>query len=270
MSAASSPSHPTTPPATEPALRLMPMPADLNSAGDVFGGWVMAMVDIAGALPAIRRARSHVVTMAVNSFVFRQPISVGDIVSFHADVVAVGKSSITVDVHVFAERHPADPVVVKVTEARMTYVAVDREGCKRMVGPESTLPPGGERPPLDKELVLRVVPMPADLNPSGDVFGGWIMSMVDIAGAVPAIRVARSKVATVAVDSFVFRQPVSMGDIVSFHAEVVRVGHTSITVDVEVYAQRHPENPVVVKVTEARLTYVAVDEFRAKRTIGAG
>ncbi|WP_374616494.1 acyl-CoA thioesterase, partial [Thauera aminoaromatica] len=120
MSAASSPSHPTTPPATEPALRLMPMPADLNSAGDVFGGWVMAMVDIAGALPAIRRARSHVVTMAVNSFVFRQPISVGDIVSFHADVVAVGKSSITVDVHVFAERHPADPVVVKVTEARMT------------------------------------------------------------------------------------------------------------------------------------------------------
>ena len=74
MTAASSPSFPTTPPATEPALRLMPMPADLNSAGDVFGGWVMAMVDIAGALPAIRRARSHVVTMAVNSFVFRQPI----------------------------------------------------------------------------------------------------------------------------------------------------------------------------------------------------
>ena len=270
MTAASSPSQMTTPPATEPALRLMPMPADLNSAGDVFGGWVMAMVDIAGALPAIRRARSHVVTMAVNSFVFKQPISVGDVVSFHADVVAVGKSSITVDVHVFAERHPADPVVVKVTEARMTYVAVDREGCKRVVGPESTSPPGGERPPADKELVLRVVPMPADLNPSGDVFGGWIMSMVDIAGAVPAIRVARSKVATVAVDSFVFKQPVSTGDIVSFHAEVVRVGRTSITVDVEVYAQRHPENPVVVKVTEARLTYVAVDEFRAKRTIGAG
>ena len=270
MTAASSPSQMTMPPATEPALRLMPMPADLNSAGDVFGGWVMAMVDIAGALPAIRRARSHVVTMAVNSFVFKQPISVGDVVSFHADVVAVGKSSITVDVHVFAERHPADPVVVKVTEARMTYVAVDREGCKRVVGPESTSPPGGERPPADKELVLRVVPMPADLNPSGDVFGGWIMSMVDIAGAVPAIRVARSKVATVAVDSFVFKQPVSMGDIVSFHAEVVRVGRTSITVDVEVYAQRHPENPVVVKVTEARLTYVAVDEFRTKRTIGAG
>ncbi|MER2555719.1 MAG: acyl-CoA thioesterase [Thauera sp.] len=114
------------------------------------------------------------------------------------------------------------------------------------------------------------MPMPADLNPSGDVFGGWIMSMVDIAGAVPAIALARSKVATVAVDSFVFKQPVSVGDIVSFHAEVVRVGQTSITVEVEVFAERHPENPVVVKVTEARLTYVAVDEFRTKRTIGAG
>ena len=134
MSAASSPSHPTTPPATEPALRLMPMPADLNSAGDVFGGWVMAMVDIAGALPAIRRARSHVVTMAVNSFVFRQPISVGDIVSFHAEVVRVGRTSITVDVEVYAQRHPENPVVVKVTEARLTYVAVDEFRAKRTIG----------------------------------------------------------------------------------------------------------------------------------------
>ena len=135
MSAASSPSHPTTPPATEPALRLMPMPADLNSAGDVFGGWVMAMVDIAGALPAIRRARSHVVTMAVNSFVFRQPISVGDIVSFYADIVRVGRTSITVDVQVYAERNPSNPVVVKVTEAQFTYVAIHDDGSKRELPP---------------------------------------------------------------------------------------------------------------------------------------
>lgn len=269
MAASSSPAALLAPPAGEPALRIMPMPADLNPSGDVFGGWVMSMVDIAAALPAIRRARSHVVTMAVNSFVFKQPVSVGDLVSFHADVVHVGNSSIAVDVHVFAERNPADPVVVKVTEARMTYVAVDRDGRKRAVGPAPVLPPGGLQSPSDKELVLRVMPMPADLNPSGDVFGGWIMSMVDIAGAVPAIALARSKVATVAVDSFVFKQPVSVGDIVSFHAEVVRVGRTSITVEVEVFAERHPENPVVVKVTEARLTYVAVDEFRTKRTIAA-
>ena len=135
MTAASSPSFPTTPPATEPALRLMPMPADLNSAGDVFGGWVMAMVDIAGALPAIRRARSHVVTMAVNSFVFRQPISVGDIVSFYAEIVKVGRTSITVDIQVYAERNPTHPVVVKVTEAQFTYVAINDDGSKRELPP---------------------------------------------------------------------------------------------------------------------------------------
>lgn len=252
------------PPQTLPALRVMPMPADLNPAGDVFGGWIMAMVDIAGALPAVRRARSRMVTVAVNSFIFKQPVSVGDIVSFHADIASVGKSSIAVDVHVFAERNPADPVVVKVTEARLTYVAVDAQGGKRVVGESA---PVCAVPPSSKELVLRMMPMPADLNPAGDVFGGWIMAMVDIAGAVLANRIARSKVATVAVDSFVFKQPISVGDIVSFHAEIVHVGKTSVTVDVEVFAERNPENPVVVKVTEAKLTYVAVDAFRAKRPI---
>ena len=124
--------------------------------------------------------------------------------------------------------------------------------------------------PQDKQPALRVIPMPAYLNPAGDVFGGWVMSMADIAGAIPAVRRARSRVTTVAVNSFTFKQPVSVDDLVSFYAEVTAVGRTSITVDVEVFAERDPENPVVVKVTEARLTYVAVDEFRAKRTIGAG
>lgn len=121
--------------------------------------------------------------------------------------------------------------------------------------------------PDDKDLVLRVMPMPADTNPTGDVFGGWIMAQVDVAGAVPAIRRARGRVATVAVNSFLFKQPVSVGDLVSFYARVIREGRTSITVDVEVYAQRHPENPIVVKVTEAQLTYVAVDGQRNKREL---
>ena len=174
------------------ALRVMPLPRDVNPAGDVFGGWSMSMVDIAGAMPSIRRARSRVVTVAVNSFVFKEPISVGDVVSFYADVASVGKSSITTDVVVYAERHPADPVIVKVTEARLTYVAVDSQGHKRLVGTDDAgagLAACAE-PPSDKELVLRVRPMPPDPNPAGDVFGGWIMAMVDIAGAVPAIRQA--------------------------------------------------------------------------------
>ena len=96
------------------------------------------------------------------------------------------------------------------------------------------------------------------------------MSMVDIAGAIPAVRRARSRVATVAVNSFVFKQPVSVGDLVSFYAEVIAVGRTSITVDVEVFAERDPENPVVVKVTEAQLTYVALDDKGRKRPLPVG
>ncbi len=119
-----------------------------------------------------------------------------------------------------------------------------------MVDPSVSLPPG--------QPALRVVPMPADANQNGDIFGGWIMSQVDIAGAVPAMRRARGRVKTVAVNEFVFKQPVSIGDLVSFFATITRVGRTSITVKVEVYAQRNPTDEVTVKVTEAMLTYVAV------------
>ena len=123
--------------------------------------------------------------------------------------------------------------------------------------------------PTDKEPTLRLVPMPADSNPSGDIFGGWVMSQVDIAGSIPAIRRARGRVVTVAVNSFVFRQPVMVGDIVSLYAEVVKVGRTSITVNVEVYAQRNPVKEECVKVTEATLTYVAVDNERRPRVVSA-
>jgi acyl-CoA thioesterase YciA len=123
--------------------------------------------------------------------------------------------------------------------------------------------------PQGKEPTLRVVPMPADANQHGDIFGGWIMAQVDIAGSVAAVRLAKGRVATVAVNSFLFKQPVFVGDLVSFYAEVVRVGRTSITVNVEVYAQRRPERELAAKVTEATLTYVAVDENRRPRVVSA-
>lgn len=119
-----------------PTLRVVPMPADLNQNGDVFGGWVMAQVDVAGAIPAMRRARGRVATVSVNSFLFKQPVSVGDIVSLYANVVKVGRTSITVNVEVYAERNYAAPVTVKVTEAQLTYVAIDSSGKKRDVPPE--------------------------------------------------------------------------------------------------------------------------------------
>ncbi|MGH8768628.1 MAG: acyl-CoA thioesterase [Burkholderiales bacterium] len=120
--------------------------------------------------------------------------------------------------------------------------------------------------PKGREVVLRVVPMPSDANYTGDIFGGWIMSQVDIAGSIPAMRLARGRIATVAVNSFTFKQPVLIGDLVSFYAEIVRVGRTSITVDVEVYAQRRTLHEAV-KVTEATLTYVAVDDERRPRPV---
>ena len=121
--------------------------------------------------------------------------------------------------------------------------------------------------PTGIDLVLRMMPMPSDANNNGDVFGGWIMAQVDLAGAVLPARIAKGRVATVAVNQFVFKQPVSIGDLLSFYARVERIGRTSVTVHVEVYAERNPEAPVIVKVTEASLTYVAIDMQGQPRVI---
>ena len=122
--------------------------------------------------------------------------------------------------------------------------------------------------PADRQPVLRIVPMPADTNAHGTIFGGWVMAQVDIAGSIPAWERAQGPVVTVAVNSFVFKEPVFVGDIVSFYGKVQKVGRTSITVDVEVYAQRgRTGTKETVKVTEAQLTYVAVDAQRRPRTV---
>jgi acyl-CoA thioesterase YciA len=124
--------------------------------------------------------------------------------------------------------------------------------------------------PGDRQLVLRVMPMPADANGNGDIFGGWIMAQVDLAGAVLPARIAKGRIVTVAVNQFIFKQPVSMGDLLSFYAKVERIGTTSVTVNVEVYAERDPSNLHVVKVTEANLTYVAIDMQGKPRPIPKG
>ena len=121
--------------------------------------------------------------------------------------------------------------------------------------------------PEDKQPALRVIPMPSDTNSSGDIFGGWIMSQVDLAGSVAATRRAKGRVVTVAVREFQFHQPVFVGDIVSCYADIQRVGKTSITVFVEVYVERKRSEDEVIKVTEATVTYVAVDELRRPRTV---
>ena len=123
--------------------------------------------------------------------------------------------------------------------------------------------------PTQPEPILRIQPMPSDVNMHGDIFGGWIMSQVDIAGGIAAARRAKGRVATVAVNQFVFKHPVTVGDLLSLYAKVVRVGRTSITVEVEVYAERGIPDTQVFRVTEATLTYVAVGTDRRPRPVPA-
>jgi acyl-CoA thioesterase YciA len=121
--------------------------------------------------------------------------------------------------------------------------------------------------PDKNELAIRVMAAPADTNPDGDIFGGWLMSQVDIAGSIIAHRHARSRIVTVAVNSFQFKQPVFVGDVISCYGTITHIGHTSITVHVKAFADRHAPPHEHVQVTEADLTYVAVDEQRRPRQI---
>jgi len=108
-----------------PAIRVMAMPADTNAAGDIFGGWLMSQVDIAGSIVARRRAGGRVVTVAVNSFEFHQPVFVGDLISCYAEITRTGRTSLTVNVKAYAERMTSRHETLLVTQADLTYVAVD-------------------------------------------------------------------------------------------------------------------------------------------------
>ena len=121
--------------------------------------------------------------------------------------------------------------------------------------------------PTDQDLVLKMIPMPGDCNANGDIFGGWVMAQVDMAGSVLPARYTQGRMATVAVNEFIFKQPVRVGDILSFFSKVVRIGRTSITVKVEVFAERFRSQGSYIKVTEALVTYVAIDEQGRPREI---
>jgi acyl-CoA thioesterase YciA len=121
--------------------------------------------------------------------------------------------------------------------------------------------------PDERHLALRVMPGPGDTNASGDIFGGWIMSQVDIAGSIVARRRAGGRVVTVAVNAMQFHQPVFVGDLISCYAQITRTGRTSITVHVSAYAERRAERQEIIQVTEADVTYVAVDENRRPRLL---
>jgi acyl-CoA thioesterase YciA len=115
-------------------------------------------------------------------------------------------------------------------------------------------------------LTVRTLAMPADTNPAGDIFGGWVMSQMDIAGAIAAVERAEGRVVTVAVDSMTFIAPVKVGDVLCVYTSIERVGNTSITVAIEAWARRN-RLADRVKVTDGRFVYVALDEQGGKRKI---
>jgi acyl-CoA thioesterase YciA len=124
-----------------------------------------------------------------------------------------------------------------------------------------------DRLPADRQPAVRVLAMPEHSAPYGGIFGGWIMAQADIAGAIPALEAAGGRVATVSVNHFEFHRPVFIGDLLSYYARVLKTGRTSIQVEVEVFAQRYPSHRDCVRVTEAVITYVAVDEGGKPRPI---
>jgi acyl-CoA thioesterase YciA len=148
----------------------------------------------------------------------------------------------------------------------------DNSKRQTLIVPMSTLPSpdavnANVELPTDQDLVLKMIPMPSDCNANGDIFGGWVMAQVDMAGSVLPARYTQGRMATVAVNEFIFKQPVRVGDILSFFSKVVRLGRTSITVKVEVFAERFRSQGTYIKVTEALVTYVAIDDQGRPREI---
>jgi acyl-CoA thioesterase YciA len=122
------------PPGYEPAIRAVPMPADANQNGDIFGGWVLSQMDIAGGLVAARRAQGRVATVAITAMAFHQPVLVGDEVSFYGEVARVGRSSVAVRIESWVRRGlSGNPI--KVTEGLFTYVAIGADRRPRAVPP---------------------------------------------------------------------------------------------------------------------------------------
>ncbi|WP_374764860.1 acyl-CoA thioesterase [Yunchengibacter salinarum] len=117
-------------------IRTVPQPSDLNVNGNIFGGWVLSQMDIAGGIVAGARARGPVATVAVEAMKFHRPIELGDVVSVYTDIARVGRTSITVDIHVYANRG-VERKRYKVTEGRYIFVAVDTEGHPRAVDAEA-------------------------------------------------------------------------------------------------------------------------------------
>ena len=126
--------------------------------------------------------------------------------------------------------------------------------------------PPSKQPKVSRDPVIRTAPMPADVNGNGDIFGGWVLSQMDVAGGIVAARRAQGRVATVAISDMTFHEPIKVGDVVTIYGEVARVGTTSLTIKLETVVQRRLD-PEPIKVTQGNFVYVAIDETGRPRAV---
>ncbi len=268
----------------EPVLRSIPMPSDTIAENYVSAGWIMSQMDLAGGKHAYNYTNGRTVTVALNAMSFHQPIFVSDEVSIYGEYLRVGSSSLTIGIAAWAHRRGSKERI-KVTEAVFTFVHTDENRDPVLITkrPEIEITPGytpkGRQnndtlnPTLTKEqmvqelnkgkeIALKTVPLPRDTNYLGDIFGGWILSQMDLAGLMQASDFANKRVVTVGIEDMVFYNPVFIGNQVTFLTEVVKKGRTSVTLRVESYVFINAKE-AYEKVTEGLFSYVAVDENRS-------
>ncbi len=257
--------------------RVTPMPADTIADRFISAGWLMSQMDLAGGNRAYRYVGGRAVTVGLNAMHFKAPVFIGDDVTIYTEIVRQGKTSLTIRIDAYAERREGS-APEKVTEGYFSFVHIDEQGRPKEISngrpgglalalPQGAKPSSAEvsdtEPVLrdGQVLSLRTVPFPRDKNHNGDIFGGWVLSQMDLAGSLRARKHAGRAAAPVAIEAMTFHRPLSELDEVSFYTEIIRTGTTSLAVRVESWALRK-DLEKYEKVTEGIFTYVAIDENR--------
>jgi acyl-CoA thioesterase YciA len=253
--------------ARERALTLQLIPQHENTIADDYigAGWLLAEMDKAAGLRAHTYTGGRTVTRAINAMSFDRPVHVGDIVQIFTEVVNQGRSSMTVKVESWAESRKTS-AFEKVTEGMFTFVAVNEnhKPVDIVTGQEITgrlQRTQAPDPPPQGKAWPPVTPTDRNRNYLGDIFGGWVLAQMDEYAAKAAGEYANREVATRGIEEMAFHKPVFSGDKVTPYTEVVKTGDTSVTIKIEIWAERK-NGGQNEKVTEGLFTYVALDKNR--------
>jgi len=255
--------------------KVTPMPSDTIAERYISAGWLLSQMDLAGGNRAHKYVGGRTVTVGLEAMHFKAPVFIGDDVTIYTEIIKQGRSSVSIKVEAYAEPREGGRSR-KVTEGTFTFVHIDANGKAKPIDPnEPPSPPGQKRPKASstdvlnhepdlkpgQELSLRTVPFPRDKNYNGDIFGGWVLSQMDLAAALRAGKYVQGRAVPVAIEAMTFHRPVSELNEVSFYTAIEKVGNTSVTIKVEAWALRE-DLKKYEKVTEGTFTYVAIDKDR--------